>query len=49
VTGDTEGFGDGISWTMPLSGNLLLQTRFKVNDYQQAIAQDRNSKTLIKA
>lgn len=31
MTGDTEGFGDGSNWTMPLSGNLLLQTRFKVN------------------
>ena len=37
VTGDTEGFSYGISWTMPLSGNLLFQTRFKVNDYQQDI------------
>lgn len=37
VTGDTEGLSYGISWTMPLSGNLLFQTRFKVNDYQQDI------------
>ncbi len=35
VSGDTEGLSYGISWTMPLSGNLIFQTRFKVNDYTQ--------------
>ena len=35
--GDTSGFSYGLSWTMPLSGNLLFQTRFKINDYQQDI------------
>ena len=37
VDGDTKGFSYGISWTMPLSSNLLFQSRFKVNDYQQDI------------
>ena len=37
VTGDTNGFSYGVTWTMPLSGNLLFQTRFKLNDYQQDI------------
>jgi len=37
VKGDTKGFSYGLSWTMPLSSNLLFQTRFKINDYQQAI------------
>lgn len=37
VSGDTEGFSYGLSWTMPLSGNLLFQTRLKVNDYKQDI------------
>ena len=37
VSGDTEGFSYGISWTMPLSGNLIFQTRVKVNDYKQDI------------
>jgi hypothetical protein len=40
VTGDTKGFSYGLSWTMPLSTNLLFQTRFKVNDYQQDIIVD---------
>lgn len=37
IDGDTKGFSYGISWTMPLSSNLLFQSRFKVNDYQQDI------------
>ncbi|GAA0857592.1 hypothetical protein [Aliiglaciecola litoralis] len=37
VTGDTHGFSYAISWTMPLSSQLLFQTRFKINDYQQDI------------
>jgi len=37
VKGDTKGFSYGLSWTMPLSSNLLFQTRFKINDYQQDI------------
>ena len=40
VKGDTKGFSYGLSWTMPLSTNLLFQTRFKVNDYQQDIIVD---------
>lgn len=37
VMGETKGFSYGLSWTMPLSSNLLFQTRFKINDYQQDI------------
>ena len=37
VTGNTQGFSYGINWTMPISSNLLFQTRFKINDYQQDI------------
>ncbi|MFT4938759.1 MAG: hypothetical protein ACI88A_001788 [Paraglaciecola sp.] len=40
VKGDTKGFSYALSWTMPLSTNLLFQTRFKVNDYQQDIIVD---------
>lgn len=40
VKGDTKGFSYGLSWTMPLSNNLLFQTRFKINDYQQDIIVD---------
>lgn len=40
VLGDTKGFSYGLSWTMPLSSNLLFQTRFKINDYQQDIVVD---------
>lgn len=40
VTGNTEGFSYGINWTMPISSNLLFQTRFKINDYQQDITLD---------
>lgn len=42
VTGDTNGFSYGLTWTMPLSGNLLFQTRFKMNDYQQDITFEGN-------
>lgn len=37
VTGDTHGFSYSLSWTMPVSTNLLFQTRIKVNDYRQDI------------
>ena len=40
VKGETNGFSYGLSWTMPLSSNLLFQTRFKINDYQQDIVVD---------
>jgi hypothetical protein len=40
VKGDTKGFSYGLSWTMPLSSNLLFQTRFKINDYKQDIVVD---------
>jgi hypothetical protein len=40
VTGDTQGFSYGLSWSMPVSTNLIFQTRFKINDYQQDIVFD---------
>ncbi len=40
VKRDTKGFSYGVSWTMPLSNNLLFQTRFKITDYQQDIVVD---------
>ncbi|PCJ45882.1 MAG: hypothetical protein COA99_03845 [Moraxellaceae bacterium] len=40
VKGDITGFSYSLSWTMPLSGNLLFQTKFKVNDYKQDINVD---------
>lgn len=40
VRGDTRGFSYSLSWVMPLSSNLLFQTRFKINDYQQDIVVD---------
>ncbi len=38
VEGKTTGLSYAVNWTMPVSDNLLFQTRFKVNDYQQDIA-----------
>lgn len=40
VTGNTKGFSYAINWTIPISSNLLFQTRFKINDYQQDITLD---------
>ena len=40
VKGDTKGLSYELSWIMPLSSNLLFQTRFKLNDYQQDIIVD---------
>jgi len=37
IKGNLDGFSYGVSWTMPLATNLLFQTRFKKNDYQQDI------------
>ena len=37
VKGDLTGLSYSIAWTMPLSSNLLFQTRLKLNDYQQDI------------
>ncbi len=37
VSGDTKGISYAITWTMPLAGNWLFQTRFKYNDYQQDV------------
>lgn len=37
VEGDITGLSYGVAWTMPLSSNLLFQTRLKLNDYQQDI------------
>jgi hypothetical protein len=40
VEGNTNGFSYSLSWTMPVSSNLVFQTRFKVNDYKQDIVFD---------
>lgn len=40
VTGETSGFSYAATWTMPLSSNLLYQSRLKVNDYRQDITQE---------
>ena len=37
VKGDTTGFSYGVTWTMPLSTQLLFQARLKVNDYKQDV------------
>ena len=37
VSGDTKGISYALTWTMPLAGNWLFQTRFKYNDYQQDV------------
>ena len=38
VTGDTNGLSYALTWTMPLAGSWLFQTRFKVNDYRQDVS-----------
>jgi hypothetical protein len=38
--GDLEGLSYALSWTMPLSGQLLFQTKFKIIDYQMDITFD---------
>ena len=38
--GDLEGLSYALSWTMPLSGQLLFQTKFKINDYKMDITFD---------
>lgn len=37
VNGDVSGFSYGVTWSMPLSSNLIFQTKIKVNQYQQDI------------
>ena len=37
IKGDIVGLSLGISWTMPLSSNVLFQTKFKINNYKQDI------------
>lgn len=37
IRGKLKGFGYGLTWTMPLSSQLLFQTKFKVNEYKQDI------------
>ena len=37
VKGKIKGLSYALSWTMPLSGQLLFQTKFKINDYKQNI------------
>ncbi|PCI33569.1 MAG: hypothetical protein COB54_04545 [Alphaproteobacteria bacterium] len=40
VKGDITGISVGVSWTMPLSSNVLFQTKFKINSYKQDIQID---------
>jgi hypothetical protein len=37
VEGDLTGFSYALTWTMPVASNLLFQTKFKINDYQQNV------------
>ena len=37
VTGDTTGLSYALTWTIPLAGSMLFQTRLRLNDYQQDI------------
>lgn len=43
VEGDITGLSYAVAWTMPLSSNLLFQTRLKLNDYQQDIKFEETS------
>lgn len=40
VTGISSGLSYAAAWTMPLSSNLLFQSKLKINDYQQDITHD---------
>lgn len=40
VNGDTTGLSYALTWTMPLAGSWLFQTRFKINDYRQDVRFD---------
>ncbi len=40
VKADLNGFSYGVTWTMPLSGRLIFQTKLKLNDYQMDIPVD---------
>jgi hypothetical protein len=35
--GDLDGFSYALAWTMPVSGQVLFQTKFRINDYQMDI------------
>lgn len=37
VEGDVKGLSYSLTWSMPLSGSLIFQTKFKVNDYKKDI------------
>jgi hypothetical protein len=37
VKGDVTGFSYGIAWSMPLSSNLIFQSKLKINKYQQEV------------
>ncbi|MBL4941637.1 MAG: hypothetical protein JKY81_08230 [Colwellia sp.] len=37
VNGDVSGFSYGLTWSMPLSSNLIFQSKIKINRYQQDI------------
>ncbi|MFT5483971.1 MAG: hypothetical protein ACI9GW_002630 [Halieaceae bacterium] len=36
-SGDSSGYSFNVSWTMPIGGNLLFRTKFKLNSYDQDI------------
>ncbi len=39
-SGSSDGYSLSISWTMPLTGNLLFRTKFRHNSYEQDIRVD---------
>jgi len=40
IKGELRGFSYSLAWTMPLSSQLLFQTKLKINDYKQDINYD---------
>lgn len=43
IEGDSTGYSAGVTWTMPLAGQLLYQAQVKVNDYRQDLTIGRYS------
>lgn len=37
TSGDSSGYSLSVSWTMPITGNLLFRTRYRYNSYEQDI------------
>lgn len=37
TSGDSSGYSASVTWTMPLTGNLLFRTRYRYNSYEQDI------------